>query len=335
MVTGKAARGPSMADVAAVAGVSHQTVSRVLNNKGAVRPETRERVLRVISEMGYRRNEAARALASNSSRVLGIVTPRFVNYGPATTLLTVQLAANRKGYLVSVATLPEYSSKNLRKAIDDFLSLGVAGIIVIVPVEQMAAELEAQTIPVPTLAIASSWINCEPSVPRIGVDQRSGVFDAMEHLRSRGCQTVAHVAGPPDWFDASERESAWADATADLGLTKGPRIQGDWTAASGHKIGLDLAGRLLPDAIFVANDQMSLGMLQAFYQQGVRVPEDVLVVGFDDEEGSAFFNPALTTVRQDFRKMGVEAIERLTEMIEGRPVPSEMIPATLKVRQSA
>lgn len=335
LVTGKASRGPSMADVAAVAGVSHQTVSRVLNNKGKVHPDTRERVLEAINQMGYRRNEAARALASNSSRLIGIVTPRFVNFGPATTLLSVQLAANKKGYLVSVATLPQYNSENLRIAVDDFLSLGVAGLIVIVPVEQMAVELEAQQIPVPTLAIASTWLEGPTRIPRVGVDQRPGARAGMQLLKDRGCQTVAHIAGPKDWFDANERKRAWEAGLAEFGLKAGPLLQGDWSAKSGRELALELDIDNLPDAIFVGNDQMALGVLQAFSERGIRMPEDVAIIGFDDEEGSAYSIPALTTIRQDFRRMGREAIEMLTSMIAGNPVEQNMIPATLKVRGSA
>ncbi len=334
-VSGRAPRGPSMADVAAVAGVSHQTVSRVLNNKGKVSGPTRERVLQAISELGYRRNEIARALASNSSRLIGIVTPQFVNFGPATTLLSVQLAANQKKYLVSVAVLPELSSETLRRSVDDFLSLGVAGLIAITPVERLASDLDLQDIPVPTLTVASSWVREDSKFPRIGVDQRQGVFEAMRHLKERGAQTIAFVAGPPDWFDAREREIAWSRSLSDLGLTAGVRIQGDWSARRGREIAAHFAAHPLPDAILVANDQMSFGLLQGLAELGVQVPRDVLVVGFDDEEGSAFFIPALTTVRQDFRAVGFEAIEMLNRMIDGQPVESKVLPAKLKVRQSA
>lgn len=325
-----------MVDVARVAGVSHQTVSRVLNNKGKVRPETREKVLQVISDLGYRRNEFARALASNSSRLIGIVTPQFVSFGPATTLLSLQLAANEKGYLVSVATLPEFSSETLRRSVDDFLSLGVAGLIVVTPVEQLARDLESQSIPVPVLAVASAWVEGDSRIPRVGVEQRGGVRQAMEHLHARGARTVAYVSGPTDWFDANEREAAWADSLNELGMTAGPRLQGDWSAEKGREVAAELlASHPLPDAVMVANDQMAFGMLQALAEAGIHAPEDLLLVGFDDEEGSAFFIPALTTVRQDFQAMGYEAIDMLTRMIDGESVESKMLPGKLKARQSA
>ncbi len=331
----RAGRMPSMADVAARAGVSHQTVSRVINNKGAVRDETRQRVLDAMSEMGYRRNEAARALASSQSRLIGVITPRFVEWGPATTLLSLQLAANHDGYFVSVATLAEFTTEAMRAALDDLLSLGVAGLIVIAPVEPMAQELEAQTVPVPTLVIASRWIKEDSKLPRIGMDQRSGSRAALEHLKDKGCKSVAHIAGPTDDFDAMERDSSWEIFTEELGLEKGARVRGDWSAGSGYDAMKELLTKPLPDAVFVANDQMSLGALKALSEAGIRVPEDVRVFGFDDQDGVAFFEPALTTVRQHFSQIGENAIEALIELIAGRTPELKSIATKLKVRASA
>ena len=331
----KTARRPSMADVAAVAGVSHQTVSRVLNNKGSVREETRQRILEVMADMGYRRNESARALASSQSRLIGVVTPRFVEWGPATTLLSLQLAANEAGYFVSVATLAEFTAANMERAVDDLLSLGVAGLIVIAPVEPMAREIETQKIPVPTLVIASSWVSHDSEIARIGIDQRVGVKAALSHLKSLGCDSVAHIKGPDGDFDAMERDAAWAEGVAELGMTKGARIQGAWDADTGYAAARQLLAAPLPDAVFVANDQMSLGALKALSEAGVRVPEDLRLFGFDDQDGSAYFEPALTTVRQDFQEIGDEAIAVLRRLIEGESPAIAMIPATLVLRASA
>ena len=328
-------RMPSMADVAAVAGVSHQTVSRVINNKGSVKEATRQRVMAAMSDLGYRRNESARALASSQSRQIGVITPRFVEWGPATILLSLQLAANRADYFVSVATLSEFTSEAMREALDDLLSLGVAGIIAIAPVVPMARELEAQTIPVPTLAVASAWIAGDSRLTRVGVDQRVGTRQALEHVKAEGCRSVAHIAGPSYDFDAMERDDAWREYTQELGLRLGPRAEGDWTAGSGYNAMIELLEEPLPDAIFVANDQMSLGALKALEEAGVEVPEDVLLFGFDDQDGGAYFSPSLTTVHQDFEKVGADSIEALTAMIAGQTPHVEAIPTRLVVRQSA
>ncbi len=326
---------PSMADVAAVAGVSHQTVSRVVNHKGAVREQTRERVERAIAELGYRRNEAARALASNESRLLGVVTPRFVEWGPAVTLLSVQLAANRAGYFVSVGTLPEFTDDAFRTAIDDLLSLGVAGLIVIAPVEAMAKELEDQQIPVPTLVISSGWVNEDSRFARLGIDQRSGVAAALNHLKAVGCESVGHIAGPADNFDAMERYEAWLAHTAELGMRLGPCVRGDWSAQSGYEATRTLLKEPLPDAIFVANDQMSLGALKALTEAGVAVPDQVRLVGFDDQDGVEFFEPALTTVKQDFEGLGEGAIQALTQIIAGKKPDLASRSTELIIRVSA
>lgn len=328
-------RPPAMTDVAAAAGVSHQTVSRVLNDKGSVREETRQRVLDAIDALGYRRNEAARTLASNRSRLIGVLTPRLVEWGPATTLLSVQLAANREGYFVSVATLAEFTATTIKRAVDDLLSLGVVGLIAIAPVEDMAVELEAQSIPVPTLVVASRWIKDDSTFTRVGVDQRAGVRQALLHLKARGCRSVGHIAGPAADFDAEERDSAWRQYCAELGMKLGPHVRGGWTAEKGYLAAKQLLSKPLPDALFVANDQMALGALRAFSEAGVNVPEDMRLFGFDDQEGVAFFEPGLTTLRQDFAGVGVEAISMLNDLIAGREVASRLLPAELKIRASA
>lgn len=328
-------RRPSMADVAAVAGVSHQTVSRVLNNKGSVREETRQRILKVMTEMGYRRNESARALASSQSRLVGVLTPRFVEWGPATTLLSLQLAANEAGYFVSVATLAEFTTETIRKSIDDLISLGCAGIIVISPVEPLARELGKLEIPVPTLVVASRWIDDGSHHTRIGIDQRSGVVEALRHLSSLGCQTIAHIAGPANDFDAMERDAAWRDGAAALGLTASRRAEGDWGAASGYRAMREILAEAHPDAVFVANDQMALGALKALSEADIKVPDDMRLFGFDDQDGSAYFEPGLTTVRQDFERIGAEALGVLEQIIEGEHPDSIAIPTTLMLRASA
>ncbi|MCI1962580.1 MAG: LacI family DNA-binding transcriptional regulator [Ancrocorticia sp.] len=325
---------PSMADVAKIAGVSHQTVSRVLNHQELVRPDTRAKVLKAIEETGYRRNETARALATNRSKVLGIITPSFSHYGPATTLLSVQLAAHDVGYIVTVATLSTFESESLRSALDQFLGQGVAGIVVIAPVAGIARELEEATLSVPTIVIASSWISPQSSLLRVGIEQRSGVHAVIAHLALHGCRTIAHIAGPPDWFDAAERKSAWEDSLREFGLDRGPLFSGDWTARSGYRIAQELLSKPLPDAVFVANDQMALGVLHALNERGIRIPEDIRIVGYDDEETSAYLTPSLTTVRQDFHALGTEAVHALIDVIHGDAAAVPTVHSELRIRNS-
>lgn len=328
-------RPPSMADVAAVAGVSHQTVSRVLNGTGSVSEQTRVRVLESIERLGYRRNEAARSLVTRRSSLLGIIATNSTQYGPANMLHAVQLAANDLGLLPIVATLRQFSAETLRVTIDRFIGQGVEGILAITPAVPVARELDAIPVPVPTIVITSAWWTEETDIVTVGFDQRAAILDAMTHLHSKGCRSVAHFAGPDDNFDAIERVAGWEDAIAALGMERGLMLRGDWTAASGH----DMAGQLLegqlPDALFAANDQMALGALSAFAAADVHIPDDLLVVGFDDEDGAEYFRPGLTTIMQDFASLGERAVDVLVKKVRGESVTPTLIPTELRVRESA
>lgn len=324
-----------MTDVAAVAGVSHQTVSRVLNNVGSVRPETRERVLAAIDQLGYHRNEAARALATNRSRLIGIITTTDINYGPAQTLFGIELAAKDAGYIVTVAALSEFSEGSLSETLNLFLGLGVAGIVVIAPVMEVARGLHHLPIDIPTVTVSSAWSSDESRLSFVGVNQREGAASAVRHLIDRGCRSIGHIAGPSNWFDAIEREAGWRQTLADAGLPAGPLLRGDWTAASGYRLTRGLLKDGLPDAIFVGNDQMALGAMYALQNAGVAIPGDIRLVGFDDEPGSAFFSTPLTTVRQNFDTMGREAIKAIAARLTGEDVRNTLTSASLLIRKSA
>ncbi len=324
-----------MTDVAQVAGVSHQTVSRVINGKGNVREETRQRVLDAIESLGYRRNEAARALVTRRSHLIGIVTTQFVDYGPASTLLSIQSAAKEIGYYVSVASLSEFSEATLHEAIDLFLGQGVAGIILIAPIMEVAQELGRLQIPVPTVAVSSSWSSSSPGMLRVGVDQREGARAATRYLLGLGCKRIAHIAGPLNWYDALERRSGWLDALREAHVEPGMEFAGDWSAHSGYVLAKEVLGGELPDAVFISNDQMALGALKAFAEAGVGVPKDLKVVGFDDEPGSEFFQPSLTTVRQDFASLGSRAVGLITGHLQEDLNGDRVIRPELVLRASA
>lgn len=328
-------RPPAMTDVAAVAGVSHQTVSRVLNDKGDVRPETRERVLAAIKELGYRRNETARALASRRSRIIGIITTTGVNYGPSQTLFGVELAAREAGYFVTVAALEEFTQETLSETLNMFLGLGVAGIVVISPIQEAAEVLSRLPLDIPVVAVSSAWSSKSQNIVRVGVDQRQGAISAVNHLLAAGAETVAHIAGPRNWFDAVEREKGWEEALTKNGKNLGPLLRGDWTAESGYALTKNLIDQGLPDAIFAANDQTALGALSALAEADVSVPGEVRVVGFDNEPGAAFFSTPLTTVQQNFDAVGRKAIRSLTSLVDGKEVQDSQTTPDLVVRKSA
>lgn len=325
---------PAMTDVAAVAGVSHQTVSRVLNNSGSVRPETRERVLAAIKQLGYRRNETARALARRQSNMLGILTTNLVQRGPASTLLSTELTAKQRGYFVTVAALSEFTDHSVKAAMDHFMSLGVLGVIVIAPVREVADSLTSIDLGIPIVAASSSWTDTPSQLVHLGFDQREGAKLAVDHLTDLGCRSIIHAAGPENWFDAEEREIGWVNRMKFHGLALPPVLRGEWTAVSGYEMGRKLVASGLPDAIFAANDLQALGMLKALHEAGVRVPHDTKVIGFDDEDGSAFYVPALTTIRQDFARLGLHILDALNQALLGEPIETSLIKPELLIRAS-
>lgn len=312
---GSPARPPGLHDVGRRAGVSHQTVSRVLNGHPNVRPETRARVLAAIRDLGYRPNTAARALVTRRSAIIGVITTDSPYFGPTSTFLAVELAARDAGYSVSVASVRTQDRPSLVSMLDHLMSQSVEGIVVIAP-QDFAAEVVAEAAgQVPAVVVADA--PHLPDLVQVSVDQFGGAELAVRHLIDRGRRRIAHVAGPAGWFDAAARVDAWRSCLDRAGLVPGPLLRGDWSAAAGYRAAISLLGSGLPDAIFAANDEMALGVLRAFREHGVAVPGDVAVVGFDDVAGSAYFDPPLTTVRQEFESLGALAVRSLRDLLAG------------------
>lgn len=323
-----------MADVARAAGVSHQTVSRVLNHHPSVRPETRERVLAAINELDYRRNLAARALVTRRTQTIGVVSFDTTLYGPASTLYGLQLAAREAGYFVSVASMKTIDRDTVPAALERLKEQNVDGVIVIAPLRQTAEALaDVPRGRPPLVAVGGS----AKGSPDVCVDQAEGAAMATRHLLEQGASTVWHIAGPTDWLEADERVSGWRATLEQAGVSVPEPVRGDWSPSSGYAAGKVLAARDDVEAVFVANDQMALGVLRAFHERGVRVPEDVLLVGFDDIPEAAFFTPPLTTVLQSFIEVGRRSIEQLLAHIAGDTSQHErvVIAPRLVVRQSS
>jgi DNA-binding LacI/PurR family transcriptional regulator len=307
-----------MADVARLAGVSHQTVSRVLNAHPNVRPQTRDNVLAAIAELGYRPNAAARTLVTRRTRTLGVVSFDTTLYGPASMLYGIERAAAHS-YFVSIASLPALDRRSVLGAVDRFLDQGVEGIIVIAPKTSAVAACSRLRAHVPLVAVG-----CGTHAPltSAAVDNAAGAALATRYLLSLGHRTVHHIAGPADWVDAQERISGWREALAEAGAGEPELFSGDWSSASGYRIGHRIAASPEVSAVFCGNDHMALGLLRALAERGRQVPGDVSVVGFDDIPESAYFLPPLTTVRQDFGELGRRALAMLVDMIDGRTPPT-------------
>lgn len=329
-----AARQPAtMGDVAVAARVSHQTVSRVLNDSPAVRPETRERVLDAVARLGYRRNPAARALATRRSARIGVLCTSSEHYGPASVVLAVERAARAAGYSLSVANEPDLDDASLRAALGRLEEQSVEGIVVVSTDARAKSVLARLPTALPLVLVEGVG---DVRSAAIGVDQRGGGLLATRHLLEQGVRTVHHVAGPAGWLESQAREAGWRQALADAGAPAVPPLRGGWSASAGYAAGVELAGDRTVEAVFAANDQQALGVLRAFREAGRSVPGDVLLVGFDDVPEAAYYWPPLTTVRQDFGALGRGSIELLVAQLGGGPVPPPVVvPAELVVRSSS
>jgi DNA-binding LacI/PurR family transcriptional regulator len=322
-----------MADVAKLAGVSHQTVSRVINESLQVRPETRDRVLEAMRMLDYRPNSVARALATGRSRTLGVISFDTTLYGPASTLFGIHRAAHEEGYFVSTLSVRTLDQVSFRDAVDRLRVQGVDGILVIAPQTDAAHTVLRLPADFPLVAVEAGP---ERGVPVVAVDQFAGASAATRHLLELGHRTVSHIAGPPDWVEAQQRIAGWTAALQASGAETPSPLVGDWSPNAGYELGRELAADASVTAVFVGNDQMALGLLRALHEQGRAVPGEVSVVGFDDVPEAAFFTPPLTTVRQDFIEVGRRSVHLLlTDIAAGsRSSARVTVPPELVVRAS-
>lgn len=331
-----ARRSVSMGDVARLAGVSAQTVSRVANGAANVDAATREKVLVAMRELGYRPNSAARSLKRGAFHSIGVIVFALSTYGSSRTLDGLAQAASAAGY--SLTLMPVEGSNtpdNVNRAFAALAEQAVDGVIIEIEAHRMD-EVEI-VIPewMPVVVIASRERSDRPA---IDADQATGARLVMEHLFELGHTRIAHVAGPADAYSAIQRELGWRGALEARGLEPAQMVRGDWTPESGYEIGCRLAAQPdeLPTAIFAANDQMALGLMRALHEHGIDIPSRVSVAGFDDMPESANFWPPLTTIRQDFTGLGVRSVATLLdEMSRPHPRPGfEVVPVELVVRAS-
>lgn len=327
------ARSATIFDVARLAGVSHQTVSRVVNDLPNVRPSTRDKVEVAIRQLQYVPSSAARALVTRRSRTIGVVNTGSADFGPASIANALMEAAAAARYAVIVSGTPTSGPASIRDDVERLLRQNVEAIVLIAARTDTVEALVGVQLDVPLVAVESGGRSGFHSV---SLDQYAGARIAVRHLIENGHRAIVHLAGPADSLDALERVRGWRDELGENGLAaRAPRL-GDWTPASGAFA----ADALLAEprdftAVFVANDQMALGLTHAFGRAGVVVPDDVSVVGFDDIPESAFFTPPLTTIRQDFDALGRQIMERLLVILHGDAlVEIERYVPTLVERES-
>jgi DNA-binding LacI/PurR family transcriptional regulator len=316
-----------------LAGVSHQTVSRVLNDHPNVKEQTRLRVRAAIAELGYRPNRAARALVTGRSQLIGIVALNSTLYGPASLLTAFEQAAAEAGFAVSVGSVSRLDRESISGAVERHLDQRVAGLVVIAPVASAGAALDEMPAGVPLVTVDG---DPDRAHALITVDQVAGARAATQHLLDAGHRTVWHIAGPAEWYDAAGRIEGWRRTLLAAGAEVPPLLAADWTAAAGYSAGQMVARMPEVTAVFAANDHLALGLLRALHERGRRVPHDLSVVGFDDVPEAAYFIPPLTTVRPDFDAVAQAGLDLLlAQMTDEEPVPGRIVIApTLITRDS-
>lgn len=309
---------PSIRDVARLAGVSHQTVSRVLNEHPSIRPETKAKVLDAIEVLDYRPNLAARALVTSRTNVIGVLSATIGEFGPASSIASIEDAARAEGYSVSTLNLADTTPEAIGGAVRQLAREQVDGIVVLAPQVRVFHVVRGMAVDTPfvTLQTASGSDGFT-----LAADQVAGARAATEHLIALGHSDILHLSGPQDWIEAESRMRGYLDALRDADLPTFPPIRGDWTADFGYFAGQELSRRRDFTAVFAANDLMAIGLMHGFRDAGVRVPRDVSVVGFDDIPVAAHVAPSLTTVHQDFPELGRRAVRMLLAQIRGEGVP--------------
>lgn len=318
-----------MHDVAALAGVSHQTVSRVINGSTNLRPATRDRVLAAIEELGYRRNMAARTLVTGRTHSIGVLTPGEPNFGKMSSVQAVEHATREAGYFPLV-TSASADSESIGEALEFLRDRSIEGLVVVAPHDTVLHQLAALQADVPVVTLQTGGYDESHAV---AINQVDGVRAAVEHLLSRGHSRIQHVSGPSDYFEAQLRREAFDEVVAEHGLATFETLAGDWRADSGYACG----ARVDADAtaVFCSNDQMAFGVMHALSDAGRSVPGDVSVVGFDDIPESAHSLPPLTTVHQDFEAVGQRAVELILAQLRAEEAPKRGPIATWLVERES
>lgn len=318
----------SMADVAAAAGVSGQTVSRVVNGSPRVDPETRQRVERAMAALHYRPHRAARALRTGRTGTVGLVVSTLATVGNSRMLQAITAAAADRGFALTVVTASGRDA--VAQGFARLHEQGVDGAIVLNEATALARGVDVP----PSLALVVVDSPPDDRYVVVQTDHAAGARAATEHLLALGHERVYHLAGPAGSFAATERERGWRAALAVAGVDAPEPLRGDWSSASGHAAVSSLPAEAT--ALFAGNDQMALGALRGLADAGREVPRDISVVGFDDVADAAQYRPPLTTVRQDFDALGGAAVDALVQAIGGgRPDAVVLAPILIERASTA
>jgi LacI family transcriptional regulator len=319
-------------DVAKAAGVSTQTVSRVINDRPDVSPETRERILRVIAKLDYQPSAVARSLISQRSFTVGIVTAGLKFIGPSRTLNGITSMAEELKYALLLEELPRFDTENIEPLLQDLLARHVDGIVWAVPEVGDNRRWVDEILNDVRVPVVFLTMQIRPGITTVSIDNYAGGVLATQHLLDQGCRRIGHISGPLDWWEARQRKQAWQDTLKKAGVVISDNhcTEGNWSSSSAE----ESFARLLKSypemqAVFVGNDQMALTVLQSAHRLGMRVPQDLAVAGFDNMAESAYFWPALTTINQDQHELGCRALRETVNQIETVRRNEKLVPKAI------
>ena len=312
-------RRPTIYEVARAAGVSRQTVSRVLNNRPDVSLETRKRVQDVIEKLDYRPSAVARSLSLRKSSTLGVVTAGLKYIGPSRTLSGISREAEELGYGLLLKELASFSANNVSPLLQWFQSHHVDGILWAAPeIGDNRNWLEGLSTEINTPIIFLTMEKRE-DISIVAIDNYSGGRIATEHLLELGRNNIGHITGPLDWWEARERKRGWEDALSAAGIQPNNHmwVEGNWSSKSG-KLAMRALLDTFPeiDAVFVGNDQMALSVLQTAWEAGKKVSDDLAVIGFDGIPEAEFYSPPLSTIYQNQDEIGRTAVQELIRLVD-------------------
>ena len=305
--------------VAKAAGVSTQTVSRVINDRPDVSAETRERILQVITDLDYQPSALARSLIQQRSYTLGIVTAGLKFTGPSRTLNGITNKAEELGYALLLEQMLQFDTDNIKPLLQNLLARHVDGIVWAVPEvgdnRRWVGEI-LNDVPVPVVFLT---MQPRPGVSTVAVDNHAGGTLATRHLLEQGYRRIGHISGPLDWWEARQRKQAWQDTLKKAGLAVRTTdcVEGNWSSASAEAAFTQLLESYPGmEAVFVANDQMALTVLQVAHRRGLQVPRDLAVIGFDNMAESGYFWPSLSTINHNLYELGCRAVQETVEQIK-------------------
>ncbi len=324
-------RPPNIYDVADLAGVSHQTVSRVLNKSDKVSPSTRDRVEVAIRTLGYQRNNAARSLVTSKTRIIGVVITNTGYFGPSNTIRAMEEQARSNGYFAISASVDPESSSSIEAGIQQMRILGAEALVLIAPQIISLRLVRPFLSGIPIVVMANSN---EPGLFSVRVDDYQGAKKATEYLIESGHTKLAHVSGPKDWFEAEARMKGFSNACEEADLIPSLIYRGSWDSISGYQSASEVFSSGAT-AVFCANDQLAIGLIRGLNELGLSVPQDISIVGYDDMPEARYLNPPLTTIRQDFDELGRRIMALLIEELRDQTaIRKEMIEPELVIRES-